>query len=91
MKIKVNVFSAKLLTAMHNPEVVTAEGNRVGECLNDLVRQYPEIEKLVFDKTRQLRREVYVYVNAESLHKIEMTRPVKESDTLIIAVLVTGG
>jgi hypothetical protein len=91
MKIKVNVFSAKLLHAMHDPDVILAEGGTVGECLDDLVGQYSDIENLIFDKQRRLRREVYVYINAESLHKIEMSRPVKERDILIIAVLVTGG
>jgi molybdopterin converting factor small subunit len=91
MPIKVSVFSSKLLQAMHNPDVVLAQGNTVGACLDNLVEQYPDIQKLIFDKQHQLRREVYVYVNAESLHKVELTRPVKEKDFLIIAILVSGG
>lgn len=91
MSIKVNIFHAKLLHAMHNPGVVTVNGKTVGECLDDLVRQYPDIETLIFDKQHQLLREVYVFINAESLHKMEMTKPVKEGDILIIALLITGG
>jgi molybdopterin converting factor small subunit len=91
MKIKVNVFSANLLRAMRNPPAVEAEGETVGQCLNDLIRQYPDVAGLILDKAGRLRREVYVYVNAESLHKAEMTRPLKPGDALILAVLVTGG
>ena len=91
MSIKVNIFHAKLLQAMHNPDVVTVDGKTVGECLDDLVRQYPYIETLIFDKQRQLLRQIYVFVNAESLYKMELTKPVKEGDILIIALLITGG
>jgi molybdopterin converting factor small subunit len=91
MPIKVNIFSSKIREAMHNPDAVYASGDTVGECLDDLIKQYPDLENLIFDKQRKLRREVYVFVNAESLHKVELSRPIKASDTLIIAVMITGG
>lgn len=91
MKVNVKIYSAKILGAMHYPKSVFAEGNTVGECLDNLVEQYPEIEDMLFDKVRRLRRELYVYVNAESLKKVELSRILKTGDELIIAVLVTGG
>lgn len=91
MPIKVNIFSTKIREAMHNPNTVYADGGTVGECLDDLVKQYPDIENLIFDKQQKLRREVYVFVNQESLHKVELNRPVKANDTLIVAVMITGG
>jgi hypothetical protein len=63
----------------------------VGQCLEDLIKQYPDIDNLIFDKKQKLRRELYVFVNQESLHKVELARPVKANDTLIIAVMITGG
>ncbi len=91
MKTKVLIYSAKILNAMGNPEAVYARGSTVGECLEDLVSQSPGVEKLLFDRGRQFRREVYVYVNAESLKKVELSRSVKPGDFIIIAVLTTGG
>lgn len=91
MNIKVNIFSSKIREAMHNPEAVYANGNTVGECLEDLIKQYPGMQNLIFDKQRKLRRELYVFVNQESLHKVEFSRSVKQSDALIIAVMITGG
>jgi molybdopterin converting factor small subunit len=91
MNTKVNIFSSKLLQAMGYPDTVMARGNTVGECLADLISQYPAIDTMIFDNQHHLRREVYVFVNAESLHKVELTRPLKEGDVLILAVLVTGG
>jgi molybdopterin converting factor small subunit len=91
MKIKVKVFSSKILQAMHNPDSITVEGNTVGQCLDDLIRQYPDIENLVLDKQHKQRKEISVYVNMESLHKIEFSRPVKGNDILVLAVMISGG
>jgi hypothetical protein len=91
LSIKVNIFYDRLRQAMHNPETITADGQTIGECLDDLVRRYPDITSLIFNKQRQLLDHVYVYVNAESLLKPELSRPVRAGDTLIIAVLLTGG
>jgi hypothetical protein len=91
MRIPVKVFSSKILNALPNPEGITAEGQTVGECLDDLISRYPDIRAMIFDRPDHLRREVYVFINAESLHKVEMSRSLRPNDTLIIAVMVTGG
>ena len=76
---------------MGNPDSVEVNGTTVGECLNDLVRQYPGTDSLLFNKQRQLLRSLYVYVNAESAYTAELTAPVKEGDKLIIMVFISGG
>jgi molybdopterin converting factor small subunit len=70
---------------------VEVNGSTVGECLDDLIRQFPGIEKWIFDEHRQLLRHVFVYVNAESARKADLAKPVKDKDELIIALLITGG
>jgi molybdopterin converting factor small subunit len=91
MRSEVRIFHAKLLQTMGNPESVSVEGKTVGECLDDLVRQYPDIEGLVFDKRHEMHHHMFVFVNSESLRKVEMARSMKEGDVLIIAALITGG
>jgi len=91
MGIRVNIFYPKVQQYTNNQDVVEVDGKTVGECLNDLVKQFPSIEKWIFSKRGQLLEHVFVYVNAESTTKANLSDPVKESDTLIIAVLVTGG
>jgi molybdopterin converting factor small subunit len=91
MSIKVSIFHAELLRAIRNPEAICVEGKTVGDCLEDLIRQYPVSEKYIFDKQRQLLRQVNVFVNVESLHKTKLAAPVKDGDNLIIALLVSGG
>ena len=45
-------------------------------CLDDLVRQYPGVEKLIFDRRGELFKKVYIYVNAESMYKADFARAV---------------
>ena len=91
MSINVDIFYARLMQLMGNPDSVEVNGSTVGECLNDLVRQYPGADRLLFNKQRQLLRSLYVYVNAESAYTAELTAPVKEGDKLIIMVFISGG
>lgn len=77
MGIKVDVFHPRLKQLMGNTDSVGLNGNTVGECLNDLVKQFPGTEKWLFNEQGQLLRHVYVYVNAESAYKAELDAPVK--------------
>jgi len=72
---------------------VTAEvrGTTVGECLKDLVRQFPGIKKKLFDKKGKLLNYVDVYVNLESSYPEELAKPVKDGDTLSITLMIAGG
>jgi hypothetical protein len=87
----VKLFYPELQKLVGGRENMDVAGRTVGECLEDLVRQYPEARKLLFDGRGRLLKQVYVYVNAESLEKADFTIPLTERDELILAVLVTGG
>lgn len=91
MSIKVNLFYPKLQQLAGQGNHLDLKGGTVGECLDDLVRQYPGAEKLLFDESGRLLKHVFVYINAESTHPPALSAKIKENDTLLIAVLVTGG
>ena len=91
MGIKVNIFYPKVQRYTSNQDVVEVDGRTVGECLSNLIRQFPGVEECIFDERGQLLEHVFVYVNAESATKANLSDPVKERDELIIAVLITGG
>ena len=91
MGIKINLFYPRLKQLIKDPDSVELHGSNVRKCLDDLVRQFPSIDKLLFNDQGQLLRQVYVYVNAESAYKADLAAPVKDGDTLIIAALITGG
>jgi hypothetical protein len=91
MSVGLRVFYPELQRLIASPGETQVEGSTVGECLADLVKRYPETRKLLFDSRGDLRKRVYVFVNAEGMYKAEFARPVTEKDVLILAVLATGG
>ena len=91
MSVRVNIFYPKVQQYTNNQDIVEVEGSTVGECLSDLVRRFPGVEKWLFNERGQLLEHVFVYINAESASKATLTEPVKDSDELILAVLITGG
>jgi hypothetical protein len=91
MSIKVKLFYPELQGLADGRDAIGVEGQTVGDCLEDLVRQLPQARKLIFDGRGRLLKQVYVYVNAEGLNKAEFSRAVTERDELILAVLITGG
>jgi molybdopterin converting factor small subunit len=91
MSISVDIFYGQLKQLMGDPDSVYVNGSTVNECLSDLVRQYSDIDSLLFNKQKQLLSNILVYVNAENACKAEMATPVKEGDKLIIMVFISGG
>ena len=72
-------------------EVVEVEGITVGECLNDLIRQYPEMEKAIFVKKDKLHNVVEVYLNHATAHPNELVKPVKDGDEIHLIIMLAGG
>jgi molybdopterin converting factor small subunit len=90
MPVKVHVH------ATHRPytnglEVVEVAGGTVKECLNHLIRQYPEMEKALFAKKDKLLNTVEVYVNHTSAHPNELVKPIKDGDDIHLLVMLAGG
>ena len=72
-------------------EVVETKGFTVGECLKDLVRQYPALGGSLYGKKGGLNPLLEIYVNAESAYPNEMARRVKDGDTIHITLMLSGG
>ena len=90
MSIKVHLYSS-LRSYTDNQSIVEVKGTTVGECLNDLVKQYPSISPLLFDKTGLLLDKVFISINLESTTREKLTTPVKETDKLYLILIVAGG
>ncbi len=72
-------------------EIVETQGNTVGECLKDLVRQYPGMASNLFAKNGKLSNIVEIYVNAESAYPEELAKRVKDGDSIHITLMLSGG
>jgi molybdopterin converting factor small subunit len=75
----------------HGQEIVVVEGEDVGKCLADLVKQYPEIHRNIFDPHGKLFRHIEIFVNGKTASPEELTAPVRDGDELSILMLLPGG
>jgi sulfur-carrier protein len=71
-------------------EVIEVEGNTVGECLKDLVKKYPPLEKEIF-KNGKLNAVMEVYLNGTSAFPNELVKPVKSGDKINLIYMLSGG
>jgi len=88
--IKLNIHQT-LHHLTNSQATAEVNGNTVGECLNDLVKQFPGIETKLFDKKGKLLNYVDIYVNLESSYPEELAKPVKDGDELSITLIISGG
>jgi len=72
-------------------EVVAVEGKTVGECLNQLIKQFPGMDQALFAKKDKLLNNVEVYLNHASAYPNELLKPVKDDDEIHLLVMLTGG
>jgi len=90
MSVRINL-PPTLHSFTNNQAVVEVNGSTVGECLNELVRQFPRIKPMLFDKKGRLLNYVDIYVNYESAYPEELAKPVKDGDELYITLIIAGG
>ena len=70
---------------------VEVEGNSVGNCLDDLIRQFPDMGNELFDKKGKLLNAIEIYINLESAYPDELVKPVKDGDDIHITLMLAGG
>ena len=80
MSIKIHIPSY-FQSYTNNKEVVEANGTTVGECLEQLVKQFPEFKTMIFFKDGRLMAFLGVFVNGEYSSP---EKPVKSGDEIII-------
>ncbi len=66
-------------------EAVQVNGSTVGECLDDLVEQFPDLRTMFFAESGEFLNFLSVYVNGEYSYPKELSKPVKDGDELSIA------
>ena len=71
-------------------EIIEVEGTTVGECLKDLVKKYPPLDKEIFKKG-QLNSLIEIYIDGASAYPNEMARPVKDGDKIDLVYMLSGG
>jgi molybdopterin converting factor small subunit len=71
---------------------VPVTGATVGDALNDLTRQYPNLKQHLYNDGGELRAFVNVFLNDEDIRHIRGAEtPVQERDRLMIVPSIAGG
>ena len=71
---------------------VDVQGSTVGEAMNALVAQHPELRKHLYTEDGKLRAFVNLYLNDEDIRYLQKEKtPVKPGDSLSIVPSVAGG
>ena len=90
MSIEVKISSI-FLRYTNNQKVAKVTGATVGECLDHLVKKFPDLKTALFDQSGQLHRYIDIYVNQETAYPEELAKPVKNGDKLHLLMLIAGG
>ncbi len=90
MAIKVNI-SPLLKRATNGVRTAEVNGDTVGQCLNHLVKQFPGIEPILFDKEGKLYYYVDIFINRENAYPGELAKPVNDGDELSIVLAIGAG
>jgi molybdopterin converting factor small subunit len=86
--ITIPPFLQHLADGVRTAEV---EGKTVAECLEALAGRYPRLRSRLFGPRGELPRGLNLFINGESAFPGEMSRPVKDGDSIHIAYVMVGG
>lgn len=71
---------------------VNVQGATVGEALNDLVTQFPDLKKHLFIETGELRPFVNLFLGNEDIRHLQgVATPLENGDKLMIIPSIAGG
>lgn len=78
-------------TVIGGQEWVTVKGATVGECLDDLVRQFPKARTKFYDNQGNLYGHVAIFLNGRLMTAKDLGTPVKPGDDLSVMPQIGGG
>ena len=89
IKIRLHPYLKKFT---HGHEVVETTGQTIGECINDLEIQFPELKQQLHDKQGELLSYYAIYISSsDGFYPEEVSTPVSDGDELVILTVPTGG
>ena len=90
MSIKINIHKTHRQFT-NGLDIVEVDGNAVGACLDNLVRQFPDMGKVLLNKKGKLLNVIEIYVNLKSAYPNELAKQVKDGDNIHITLMIAGG
>ncbi|HZP26214.1 MAG TPA: ubiquitin-like small modifier protein 1 [Dehalococcoidia bacterium] len=75
-----------------NQSYVRAEGENVGEVLDELGRNFPNLRDMIYDRDGSIPAHVNIYVNNQEIHSLQgKGTPVQDGDELAVIPAIAGG
>jgi molybdopterin converting factor small subunit len=90
MSIKIKISSAHQYVT-DGVEIVEVEGNTVAQCLKDLIRKFPSLEKFMYNDADVVSNYLLVFLNGENIPHTELDKAVKNDDEISLVMLIDGG
>ena len=90
MSVKINIHKTHRQFTK-GLDIVEADGKNVGACLENLIGQFPDMKKVLFDKKGELLNVIEIYINQKSAYPNELARQVKDGDNIYITLMIAGG
>ena len=93
MKAKVVIHYPHLQMLTDNQSSVEVNGSSLGQCLNDLVNQFPDIKSKIFNEQGKLLYFINIYHNGENTatEPDPLAKPINDGDEIAIILLIAGG
>ena len=88
VRVKLTLLLSK---RANGQELLEVAGYSPIECAHNLVVQFPDIRRWVYDKQGELRPQVWFFANRERISADELTNPLKDGDELFIFLALGGG
>ena len=90
MSVKVKIPSI-LRKYANRQELLDVTGYSAIECVHNLVLQFPEMKRWLYDKEGELRPQVVFFVNGQGIHADGLTNPLNDGDEVSIFFAIGGG
>ena len=91
MAVRVNIHRYFLRDAAGDWVTAEANGKTVGECLKQIVIEFPQLKKEIFDPEGKLQGYVSVFLNGEDSYPEELAKKLNDGDIIDMIPVIGGG
>ncbi len=90
MSVEINI-PPSLQPFANDVRQIHVSGSTVAACLEELVKQYPQLKVKLFTRKGVLLKSINIFINREAANPAGLDRPVRDGDKIHISYLVMGG
>ena len=90
MSVKINI-QKNLQYLTKDQAMVEVDGSTVGQCLDQLVKIFPNLKTMASTRNKTWLDYVTIFVNKESAYPNELATSVKDGDEIDIILIFAGG